>query len=72
MITGVSGFTLTLFAMIVACIPPAGTPNVLVFELKVLGGALAFVLAGVVFYVRGSRRGAGRDAPDRRGNAGAA
>jgi len=61
--TGVSGFALTLFAMIVACIPPAGTPSVLVFELKVLGGALAFVLAGVVFYVRGSRRGAGRVSP---------
>ena len=62
-LTGVAGFALTLFAMIVACIPPAGTPNVLLFELKVLGGALVFVLAGVVFYVRGTRRGAGHPGP---------
>lgn len=58
-VTGISGFGLTLFAMIVACIPPAGTPSVLVFELKVLGGALLFVLAGVGFYLRGSRRASG-------------
>ncbi len=61
-LTGVSGFVLTLFAMIVACIPPAGTPSVLLFELKVLGGALVFVLAGVAFYLRGTRRGAGEPA----------
>jgi amino acid transporter len=58
-LTGISGFALTLFAMIVACIPPQGTPSVLLFELKVLGGALVFVLAGVVFYLRGTRRGTG-------------
>ena len=58
-LTGISGFALTLFAMIVACIPPQGTPSVLLFELKVLGGALVFVLAGVVFYLRGTRRGVG-------------
>jgi amino acid transporter len=55
-VTGVCGFLLTLFAMVVACIPPAGTPSVLVFELKVLGGASLFVLAGVVVYLRKSRR----------------
>jgi amino acid transporter len=58
-VTGISGFGLTLFAMTVACIPPSGTPSVLVFELKVLGGALLFVLAGVGFYLRGSRRASG-------------
>ncbi|MGQ0647994.1 MAG: APC family permease [Gemmatimonadaceae bacterium] len=52
---GISGVTLTLFAMVVACIPPAGTPSILVFELKVLGGSLGFVLVGLWFYFRGAR-----------------
>jgi amino acid transporter len=56
-VTGVSGMALTVFAMVVACIPPAGTPSVWVFELKVLGGASLFVLVGLGFYVRGVRRG---------------
>ena len=63
-LTGISGFALTLFAMIVACIPPQGTPSVLLFELKVLGGALVFVLAGAVFYLRGAKRGSVRTAGD--------
>jgi amino acid transporter len=37
-ITGVSGLAVTVFAMVVACIPPNGTPSVLLFELKVMGG----------------------------------
>jgi hypothetical protein len=53
--TGVSGFALTSFAMIVACIPPAGTPDVLLFELKVVGGCLMFVGVGVWFYWRAQR-----------------
>jgi len=48
--TGVSGFALTLFAMIVACVPPTGTPSVAAFEAKVVGGALFFVLAGTSLY----------------------
>ena len=56
LVTGVAGFGLTLFAMIVACIPPAGTPSVLLFELKVVGGAAAFVLVGGCYYWRGKGR----------------
>lgn len=48
--TGVSGFALTLFAMIVACVPPTGTASVATFEAKVVGGALFFVLAGTSLY----------------------
>lgn len=55
-VTGLCGLGLTLFAMIVACIPPAGTPSVWLFELKVVGGALLFVGAGVGFYLRGRAR----------------
>ena len=47
---GASGFVLTLFAMVVACIPPTGTASVVEFELKVMGGALFFVLAGMGLY----------------------
>ena len=52
---GISGFALTLFAMIVACVPPTGTPSVLEFEAKVMGGALLFVLAGIGLYARRHR-----------------
>jgi amino acid transporter len=52
-LVGLSGLGLTLFAMVVACIPPGDTSNVLLFEAKVIGGALAFVLVGGVFYLRG-------------------
>jgi amino acid transporter len=56
---GLAGLALTLFAMIVACVPPSDTPSVVLFEAKVLGGALAFLLVGLVFYWRGSRRQVG-------------
>ncbi|MFN8571169.1 MAG: APC family permease [Gemmatimonadaceae bacterium] len=55
---GVSGMALTTFAMIVACVPPSDTPSVVLFELKVVGGALLFVLFGGVLYWRAGRRGA--------------
>ncbi|HEV8362941.1 MAG TPA: APC family permease [Gemmatimonadaceae bacterium] len=48
--TGISGFALTLFAMIVACVPPTGTPSIVAFEAKVVGGALFFVVAGTTLY----------------------
>jgi amino acid transporter len=53
--TGISGLALTVFAMIVACIPPRGTANVLLFEVKVVGGFVLFVLVGMAFYWRGAR-----------------
>ncbi|HEY7684433.1 MAG TPA: APC family permease, partial [Gemmatimonadales bacterium] len=34
---GLAGLALTLFAMIVACVPPSDTPSVVLFEAKVLG-----------------------------------
>ena len=48
--TATSGFLLTLFAMIVACVPPTDTPSVAVFEAKVVGGALFFLVAGISLY----------------------
>jgi amino acid transporter len=54
-LTGVSGLALTLFAMIVATVPPADTPDPWMFRLKVIGGAGAFVLLGGLVYWRGRR-----------------
>ena len=51
-IAGVCGFSVTAFAMIVASIPPGDAPSRVVFALKVLGGAAAFVVLGTVIYLR--------------------
>ena len=56
MILGLSGLGVTIFAMIVATIPPKGTGDPWLFRLKVIGGALGFVLIGVVIYVSAGLR----------------
>ena len=55
-VVGVSGLFVTLFAMGVAMIPPAEETRPLLFEIKVVGGALAFILLGGVVYWRAHRR----------------
>jgi glutamate:GABA antiporter len=62
-LVGVSGLTITLFAMFVATIPPADDANPLLFELKVVGGALGFIALGGLVYWRANRRGAATVAP---------
>jgi hypothetical protein len=52
---GLSGLFVTLFAMIVAMVPPGGETNPLLFESKVVGGALAFVVLGGIVYWRAHR-----------------
>ena len=52
---GLSGLALTLFAMVIATVPPGGTEDPWLFRLKVIGGALGFVLLGGVLYLRGRR-----------------
>lgn len=49
---GLSGLAITLFAMIVAMIPPPGTEDPWAFRAKVIGGATGFVLFGGVIYWR--------------------
>ena len=51
-LTGLSGTIVTLFAMIVATIPPPDMGNSLLFRLKVIGGALGFVVIGGLIYWR--------------------
>jgi amino acid transporter len=54
-IVSLSGLLLTLGAMIVATVPPAGTPDPWLFRAKVIGGAAAFVIIGGLVYWRGHR-----------------
>src|SRR5215813_10272902 len=51
-LTGVSGLVVTLFAMVIATIPPPDMGNSLLFRLKVIGGALGFILFGGLIYWR--------------------
>jgi amino acid transporter len=53
---GASGLVVTLLAMAIAMVPPDGESDPLLFELKVVGGALGFVaLGGLVYWRRRSR-----------------
>ena len=58
MAVGVSGLLVTLFAMGVAMVPPAEETQPLLFELKVVGGALGFILLGGAVYWRAHRSAA--------------
>jgi amino acid transporter len=49
---GLSGMTVTLFAMIIATIPPPDMGDSLLFRLKVIGGALGFIVIGGLIYWR--------------------
>jgi glutamate:GABA antiporter len=59
-VIGLSGLLLTVFAMIVATIPPSDTPDPWLFRAKVIGGASLFVVLGGVVYWRGRRTGTRR------------
>jgi amino acid transporter len=54
-VVGLSGMALTLFAMFIATVPPAGTEEPWLFRFKVIGGAGAFVVLGGVLFFRGRR-----------------
>lgn len=47
---GVAGLITSLFAMIMSLLPPGGTENVILYETKVIGGFLAFVITGGLIY----------------------
>ncbi|HEU0179365.1 MAG TPA: APC family permease [Blastocatellia bacterium] len=49
---GASGMIITSFAMIIATIPPPDVASPLLFRLKVIGGALGFILiGGLIFWI---------------------
>ena len=55
-LAGVCGLAVTLFAMIVASIPPSDAPSRVAFGVKVIGGAAAFVALGAAIYWRARPR----------------
>lgn len=57
-LTGLSGMIVTLFAMIIATIPPPDMADTLLFRLKVIGGALGFIVIGGLIYWRSRLKGA--------------
>jgi amino acid transporter len=56
LLAGVSGFGITLFAMVVAMFPPPGTAHLWLHELKLGGGAALLLGAGVAIYWRARRK----------------
>ena len=49
---GLCGLAITLFAMVVATIPPPDTSDIWLYEAKVAGGSLFLVLIGLIIYWR--------------------
>jgi amino acid transporter len=56
-ILAASGSAITVFAMVIAMIPPTGTAHPVLFFVKVAGGTTAFVGFGVLLYWRANRAG---------------
>jgi glutamate:GABA antiporter len=56
-LVGISGLVVTLFAMGVATIPPGDDSQPWLFVVKVVGGAIGFVLVGGMVYWRAQSRG---------------
>jgi amino acid transporter len=56
LIIGLCGLSITVFAMIVAMIPPPGTANTWIHEAKVAGGSLFLILTGLIIYWRARRK----------------
>lgn len=56
LVIGGCGIAVTLFAMVIATIPPSGASHRWLFFIKVIGGAALFVGAGGLLYWRQARR----------------
>jgi amino acid transporter len=56
LLAGVSGFGITLFAMVVAMFPPPGTTEVWLHEVKLGGGSALLLGVGLVIYWRARSR----------------
>lgn len=52
LLAGISGFAITLFAMVVAMFPPPGTTQIWLHELKLGGGSALLLGAGLAIYWR--------------------
>lgn len=54
-LAAISGFGATLVSIILSLLPPENVENVWVFEAKLIGGTVAFILVGLAFYWHGKR-----------------
>ena len=52
LLCSVLGFSATLLSVVLAMLPPAGSSDPQMFVLKVGGGCLLFIAAGLIFYYR--------------------
>lgn len=55
LVVGSVGFATTAIAIAFALVPPDGTANPILFEVKTLGGCLGLIILGWLFYRRGRR-----------------
>jgi len=55
-LVAVLGFAATLISIVFSLIPSAGVENPWLFEGKVLGGTVGFIVVGLFFYSRGKRK----------------
>ena len=55
-LVGISGLVTTIFAMIMSLIPSSGVTNVLLYEIKVIGGFLLFIGVGTGIYWWGKKK----------------
>jgi amino acid transporter len=56
LVAGISGFGITLFAMVVALFPPPGTTDIWLHEAKLGGGSLLLLGVGLIIYWRARRK----------------
>ena len=54
-IAGGLGFVVMLASIFFSLVPPDGTPNKWVFEMKLVGGTVFSILFGLILYYRGAR-----------------
>ena len=55
-IIGLSGLFTTIFAMIMSVIPSSGVTNILIYEIKIIGGFLLFIFVGAGVYWWGKNK----------------
>jgi amino acid transporter len=55
-LAGISGLVTTIFAMVMSIIPSSGVTNVLLYEIKVIGGFFLFVIIGAGIYSWGKNK----------------
>jgi amino acid transporter len=52
-LVALSGFSVTMMAVIFAMVPPADSPHPRLFQVKVVGGSVALLAVGLICFVRG-------------------